>query len=87
MAAPTLVAVGPISDTAIPDYRQRRSRREPCRYDRGSGDVWLGVIGLDVICSCGFATIRLQMLAEQKNLPSAHASTRSEFALLIAIVP
>src|SRR6266576_1710385 len=35
----------------------------------------------------GFASIRLQRLPEQKNLPRAHASTRREFGPFISIVP
>jgi hypothetical protein len=49
-------------------------------YDRGAGDSCV-----DVTCAGG-AMIRVQTLPEQKNLPSAQASTRSEFGLVMVIV-
>jgi len=52
------------------------------RYDRGCGAGWL-----DVISPRGLATIRLQRLPEQKKRPSTQASTRSELAPFIAMVP
>jgi hypothetical protein len=52
------------------------------RYDRGADDSCLEVISF----SLG-ASIRLQRLPVQKNVPSAQASTRSEFAPIITMVP
>jgi hypothetical protein len=51
------------------------------RYDRGSGDGCREITGFS-----GLPPIRLQRLPEQKNLPSAQASTRSECGPFIAIV-
>ena len=57
-----------------------RSPRRRNRYDRGAGKSCVAVT-----CAGG-ATIRVQTLPEQKNLPSAQASTRSEFGFVMVMV-
>jgi hypothetical protein len=63
--------------------KRRASRTfERTAQDRGSSDIPRSVISL-----AGLISARLQILPEQKNLPKAQASTRSEFGPFIAIVP
>jgi hypothetical protein len=50
-------------------------------YDRGADDICRAVISFS-----GFALIRFHPLPEQKNLPSAQASTRREFGPFAVIV-
>jgi hypothetical protein len=59
----------------------RRRRDDDAPYDLGTHDA-----RREVTTFSGLAPIRLQTLPEQKNRPSAQASTRSESGPFMAMV-